>query len=201
MYCTRCGREIPEGMITCSECDKLYVNKNKEAIINGTYLDKIKVSFEKLNSSKRIFLITICSLILNVIMSFFDMVDISVLISDRSDSFYSLIKHAREWGIGDAGPLLSWLNFGLFLTITSIILTVLPIILQKTYSKLYLIINYVSTIYTFLLYFIIISAFANPQYKGTIEIKATAYLYMIETAFAFLSTIVFARSLKKQKGQ
>lgn len=153
------------------------------------------------------FLATVAALILNIILMFSDMMEISIIFSSRSGSFIKVMNDMKKlienYGgsasdTGDAQYLLPLLNIGIILAVVSIVLTILPILLGKAYQRKYLVLDYIASAYNFLLYFVIILVYSQAASSG-IEIKFMAYVYLAETAAAFIVTKLFSSKLKKMQ--
>ncbi|MCQ2484735.1 MAG: hypothetical protein MJ168_05310 [Clostridia bacterium] len=205
MYCTRCGKELPKGMETCPECDaknvKNIINSNVLSENNTEVIGRIKKSFLNLKEAKSLFLTTEILLIFNIIISFFDMIDVSIIFSERSDSFYEFLKYLKEYDSDDAKVFLPILTICTVLTVISIFYTCIPILFDKKYSKKYLMLNYPTMILAFTVYLILIIAFSEEDTGGlgNIEVKFGAYLYLFETLCTFVSTIIFGHKIKSMK--
>lgn len=198
MYCTRCGKEIPEGMNTCSYCDRVYQNNQTSQATNQSAGNSIQQRINALNGAKNLFFVTVGLFILNIIMSTFDMVDVSLLFSERSDSFYGILDYMKSsLGVEEAGFYLPLFTICTIATVLSIVFMLIPILLDKKYKKTYLLLNIPAMIAVFALTCLMIYFFTDDSsYLGGIEIKANVYLYLIETVLSMISTIVFMKKIK-----
>lgn len=215
-YCSKCGKEIAGTESFCPVCGTkipgdgaensapLFSQAPKSASYSG-YTGKIINSYNNLKEAKPLFLATAAAFILNIALMFSDMIEIRIIFSSKSGSFIKVLNEMKKliesYGgsasdTGDAQYLLPLLNIGVIAAVAAIVLTVLPIVLGKAYQKKYLILNYIASIYNFLLYFVIVLVYSQAS-SSEIEIKFMAYVYLAETVFAFVITKLFSSKLKK----
>lgn len=203
MYCTRCGKEIPEGMATCPSCDEVYA---RSVIGTQAVSDGLLRGYNSLGGAKAAFWVTLGLFILNIIMSFMDMVEFNAILFSGKGSLYEIIEYfiELESGFGSNDGfyefILILLKAGLVLTVICVVSMILPLILNKKYSRACLVLNYPTTILILFVYVLMLSSFMESNDEiGLLKISPNLFLYILETFIAFISTIVFAVKLKEQK--
>ena len=214
-FCKKCGKELSSSEAFCPSCgtkvDGLnfsdavssvkrettqIADKVAQSVKSGEYKNSLLTAYGKLGAAKEAFWLTLGSIVLNLILMFTDMVKISLLIAETSGSFYKIMTELKDYG-GDPEFLLPMMNISIIVTIAALVLTTLPILLNKPFNKKYLSLNYLSMIYNFLLYLFMIIAYSTSEAGDYIEIKFMAYLYLAETVAVIVITKKFAKKAKQ----
>lgn len=224
-FCRKCGKELAATESFCSACgtkvDGINFSDAVSSVKRGTAQLAEKVtqnvqgseaksniakSYEGLRTAKTMFWVTLGSVLLNFILMFSDMVKINLMITSKSGSFIKIMHELKDLvtgfggsssDLGDAAYLIPMLNVSIILTVAALVLTALPILLGKAYNRKSLILNYVSMIYNFLLYLIVILAYsAQSSGYSEIEIKFMAYVYLVETVAVIVITKMFSKKVK-----
>ena len=222
-FCRKCGKELADTESFCSACgtkvDGINFSDAVSSVKRGTaqiaekvtknvqgsdYKNKLLNSYNGLQSAKTMFLVTLGSVLLNFILMFSDMFSINLLITQKSGSLIKMMHELKylvtSYGgssadLGDVQYLIPMLNISIILTLAAFVLTALPIILGKVYSRKSLIVNYISMIYNILLYLIVILAYSSSS-SSDIEIKFMTYVYLIESLAVIIITKMFSNKLK-----
>lgn len=229
-YCRKCGKELSASESFCSACgtkvDGINFNdavssvkrstvqlteKVAQGIQDSNQPNKILSSYNNLGTAKPMFLVTVGALILNLILMFSDMLQINLFFSMESGSFVGLLNDLKDtvksYGgsssdLGELEYVIPMFNLGVVVIVVAIILTVLPILLGKEYSKKYISFNYIATIYNFLLYIITILVISDTSaYGSEIIVGFMTYAFLAETLATLIITGIFSSRLKQLKAQ
>lgn len=219
-FCRKCGKELADTESFCSACgtkvDGINFSDAVSSVKRGTaqiaekvtknvrgsdYKNKLLNSYNGLQSAKTMFLVTLGSVLLNFILMFFDMAKINLFIVSESGSFIKIMNNIKDlsssYGGGDAEVFLPLLTISIILTLASLVLAALPVLLGKSYNKKFLILNYITMIYNFLIYLVMILGYsASEGSYSTTEVTFMAYVYLAETIAVIIITKIFSNKLK-----
>ena len=219
-FCRKCGKELADTESFCSACgtkvDGINFSDAVSSVKRGTaqiaekvtknvqgsdYKSKLLNSYNGLQSAKTMFLVTLGSVLLNFILMFFDMAKINLFIVSESGSFIKIMNDIKDlassYGGGDAEVFLPLLTISIILTLASLVLAALPVLLGKSYNKKFLILNYITMIYNFLIYLVMILGYsASEGSYSTTEVTFMAYVYLAETIAVIIITKMFSNKLK-----
>lgn len=216
MYCRNCGRQLSETEKFCCQCGtkvdgvdfKSAVSSVKRSasqaaqkaattVKSSGYGAKVASAFGSLEKAKPFFIATVALLLLNFFLTFTDMIKFSFLFWGDSGTFASCIKALAEFDGSDSA-----MKFGIFaFTATKIavlaaaVLTVLPVLLGKKTEKKFLILNYIACAASFVLYLYWTIAFSDSEVRDYVEIKFTAYFYLVVTLAAIVCTALLSKKL------
>ena len=220
-FCRKCGKELADTESFCSVCstkvDGINFSDAVSSVKRGTaqiaekvtknvqgsdYKSKLLNSYNGLQSAKTMFLVTLGSVLLNFILMFFDMAKINLFIVSESGSFIKIMNDIKDLassygGGGDAEVFLPLLTISIILTLASLVLAALPVLLGKSYNKKFLILNYITMIYNFLIYLVMILGYsASEGSYSTTEVTFMAYVYLAETIAVIIITKMFSNKVK-----
>ncbi len=221
-YCKKCGKELASSENFCSNCGtkvdgvtfqdavssvkRSTVQLSENVIKNVQSFDfgnKAKATFESLGQAKPFFFATVCAYLLNFLLSFSDMVELSLLFYSQSASFLGFFQLIKDYyGSGsDADYCIPIIVACNIMTIISVALTALPFLFGKKYNKKFLLLNYFSSILETLVYLFLIVVFKSSQYSSEVHIQFMAYVFVAETIAAFVCTVAFSSKLKSIERQ
>lgn len=216
-YCKKCGKELSSSESFCPSCgtkvdsisfsDALsqvkreaaeFSQKVAENVKSSDYGGKIKTSLSLLGSAKPLFFATVIMFVLNFFLSFADMLDITIIFSSRSASFLGLFKLLKEYAGsgGDAEYFIPILTVCSILIAFSALLTALPLLFGKKYNRLFLILNYISSVFVAAVYILLCAAYRD---SSEVNVKFMGYFYIIQTIACFAVTFIFSRKLKENR--
>ncbi|MBQ7546277.1 MAG: zinc ribbon domain-containing protein [Clostridia bacterium] len=218
-FCRKCGHGLTDGDAFCSACgadvrqsdgqpESTLPNTDsigkwamqttaalKELLKAGKIKENIQSSLQSLGQTRIMYFLTTGMLLLNLILSFTDMIDISIFFSERSGSFYSIMKFFKDnTSSSDADFVLPILRICTTLIIISILLMSVPIFMGKAAGKKTAVFISVTMLLSFLVYlFLVIAYKSSDDYSHYIEIKFTAYIYLVQTLATFVSAIMLSK--------
>lgn len=217
-FCGNCGTELSPTVKFCPNCGtptdnaaapaSSIINQEKLAAIVSSVKSKLsdsKVSLsgilsavDNLGSAKNMFFAAVGTLLLNLLFALIPMADVSMIFSSKNMTILGFFKAMREYTGrgGDADFMIPIFTVCYLLLAAAIVLSVLPLILGKTYSRKFLALNYIALIVNFIVYALILLAFKDTNYSYLVKANAMAYIYLIENFAAFVCTVIFSKKLK-----
>lgn len=218
MYCRNCGRQLSDTEKFCPQCgtkvDGLDFKDAVSSVKRGAaqaakaaqkaatnvkssgYGGRVASAFDNLGKAKPMFIAVIALLGLNFFVTFANMLDYSFLFFGGSGSFLECLSDLNKYDSSeDIKTMIAIFTVARFAVLAAAVLTALPVVLGKSYKKVFLILNYLACIFSFSVYSYFTHSLKKSSDVDFIEIKFAVYLYLFINLVCIVCTVIFSIKL------
>ena len=214
-FCKNCGSELKKEDTICSSCGAKVNNidaadlwnsaKNQAKNVSEKLTDesgKLKL-FDALNSlgnNKNLFLCSLAGIVINLILHFTGNIKYDFWLISGEKSVFGVISLLQEYDGNSFYDLIKGiLNLGPILIALSIILMIMPLILNKPYRSKTFTVSKIALIYSFIaqlaFYALVIAAYADID--GAVSITFGGFACFIESVLEIIIIFKLSKSIKK----